>query len=81
MHSASPLAYYKFYAGEGGVRVPLIISGGPVSRNSKLKGGITDAFIHLTDIMPTILDITGVKHPGKKLQRSKDRTLNRKKAF
>ena len=63
--SASPLAYYKFYAGEGGVRVPLIISGGPVSRNSKLKGGITDAFIHLTDIMPTILDITGVKHPGK----------------
>jgi arylsulfatase/uncharacterized sulfatase len=63
--SASPLAYYKFYAGEGGVRVPLIISGGPVSRNSKLKSGITNAFTHVTDIMPTILDITGVTHPGR----------------
>ena len=28
--AASPLAYYKFYAGEGGLRVPLIIAGEPL---------------------------------------------------
>ena len=28
--AVSPLAYYKFYAGEGGLRVPLIISGEPL---------------------------------------------------
>ena len=27
--AVSPLSFYKFYAGEGGLRVPLIISGGP----------------------------------------------------
>jgi len=63
--SASPLAYYKWYAGEGGVRVPLIISGGSVSRESSLRGGISDAFAYLTDIVPTILEITGIKHPGR----------------
>ncbi len=63
--SASPLAYYKWHSGEGGVRVPLIISGGSVSRESNLKGGISNAFTYLTDIMPTILEVTGIKHPGR----------------
>ena len=29
--AASPLAFYKFYTGEGGMRVPLIIAGRPVA--------------------------------------------------
>ena len=30
--AASPLSLFKFYAGEGGMRVPLILSVGPLSR-------------------------------------------------
>ena len=57
--SVSPLAYYKFYAGEGGMRVPLIIAGKPVARQSQL----TPAFAWATDISPTILSLTGVSPP------------------
>jgi len=57
--SASPLAYYKFYAGEGGMRVPLIIAGKPVIRDD----GLTPAFAWATDITPTILSLTGVPQP------------------
>jgi arylsulfatase A-like enzyme len=57
--SASPLAYYKFYAGEGGMRVPLIIAGKPVAAQEQL----TRAFAWATDISPTILSLTGVSQP------------------
>lgn len=58
--AAGPLAYYKFYAGEGGMRVPLIITGEPVA----LAGPRTSAFAYVTDITPTILDLAGVSVPG-----------------
>jgi arylsulfatase A-like enzyme len=54
--AASPLAYYKFYAGEGGLRVPLIISGEPLA----VAKPITNAFSYVTDITPTILELAGV---------------------
>lgn len=57
--AASPLAFYKFYTGEGGMRVPLIISGMPVSNADKL----TSAFAWATDITPTILSLAGVAAP------------------
>jgi arylsulfatase A-like enzyme len=57
--SASPLAYYKFYAGEGGMRVPLIIAGKPVASPQSL----IRAFAWATDISPTILSLTGVSQP------------------
>ena len=57
--SASPLSYYKFYTAEGGMRVPLIISGIP----DGVKGAVTDSFSFATDITPTILDLTGTKAP------------------
>lgn len=57
--SASPLAYYKFYTGEGGMRVPLMISGAPV----KSEGGISQALAWATDITPTILALAGVAQP------------------
>jgi arylsulfatase A-like enzyme len=60
--SVSPLAYYKFYAGEGGMRVPLIIAGKPVARQQQL----TRAFAWATDISPTILSIAGVAQPGQR---------------
>ena len=57
--SASPLAFYKFYAGEGGLRVPLIIAGQSVLN----KGELNHALSHVTDITPTILTVAGVKAP------------------
>ncbi|MEH6550139.1 MAG: arylsulfatase [Pseudomonadales bacterium] len=75
--SASPLAYYKFYAGEGGMRVPLIIAGKPVASQSSL----TRAFAWATDISPTILSLTGVSQPaqryaGRPVQRITGRDLS-----
>ena len=58
--SASPLAFYKFYTGEGGMRVPLIISGEPVQQTGELSA----AFTWATDITPTILALSGVAQPS-----------------
>jgi arylsulfatase A-like enzyme len=58
--SVSPLAYYKFYTGEGGMRVPLIIAGESLPRKQQLN----HAFAWATDITPTILTLAGVERPG-----------------
>ena len=58
--AASPGTFHKFYAGEGGVRVPLIISG-PGIEQAKIK----KSFAHIKDIVPTILQLTGTQdHEG-----------------
>ena len=59
--AASPLAYYKFYAGEGGMRVPLIVTGPGV-----VAGEIDRAFTFVTDITPTLLSYAGVAAPGRR---------------
>ncbi len=59
--AASPLSYYKFYAGEGGLRVPLIIAGEAIASKQQK----TNAFSYVTDIAPTILEIAGVETPGR----------------
>ena len=58
--AASPLAYYKFYAGEGGMRVPLIVAGQALPR----QGVLVREFSFVTDITPTILSFAGVTPPG-----------------
>jgi arylsulfatase/uncharacterized sulfatase len=58
--AVGPLAYYKFYVGEGGMRVPLIISG----ESMPAKDQWTSAFAWVTDITPTILDMAGVNPPA-----------------
>lgn len=56
--AASPSAFFKFYAGEGGLRAPLIFSGPniPISESKT-------AFSMVTDITPTILSIAGIEQP------------------
>lgn len=61
--AASPLAYYKFYAGEGGLRVPLIVAGEPLNARPLQ----TQAFAWATDITPTILSIADVERPGSRV--------------
>jgi len=60
--AAAPLAYYKFYSGEGGMRVPLIIAG----EKLPLKQVLSNAFTYVTDITPTILELTGVSAPAQR---------------
>jgi arylsulfatase/uncharacterized sulfatase len=60
--AASPLAYYKFYAGEGGMRVPLIVAGESLPQ----QGVLSHAFSFVTDITPTILSFAGVTPPGER---------------
>ena len=59
--AASPLYYYKFHASEGGLRVPLVMAGPGISRSDEL----TDEFVFVTDLMPTILSLVGIEsHRG-----------------
>ncbi len=57
--AASPFAYYKFHVGEGGMRVPLIITNVP----GQNRGEVSDAFSWATDIAPTLLAAAGVSPP------------------
>jgi arylsulfatase/uncharacterized sulfatase len=58
--AAAPLNMYKFYAGEGGIRVPLIIAGVPGMAQNRIQGSLA----HVTDLVPTLLDLARVAHPG-----------------
>lgn len=63
--AAAPLATHKFYAGEGGLRVPLIISGPDVLPKDQTGGRIHGGFTHVMDITPTLLELADVAHPGR----------------
>lgn len=60
--SSSPFRFFKGFATEGGIRAPLIIKSagdpGPAS-------GWNHSFIHVTDIMPTLLEIAGAPYPDR----------------
>lgn len=60
--AAAPLSDYKFFAGEGGLRSPLIVSGVLGIKANQ----IATAFAHVTDIVPTLLELAGVEpHDGR----------------
>jgi len=52
---SSPFSYFKYYTGEGGIRVPLIFSGKNIPKNQR-----TNTFCFFTDIAPTIYDLVGI---------------------
>ena len=59
--AASPLYYYKFHASEGGLRVPLVMAGPGINKSDEL----TDEFVFVTDLAPTILSLVDVEnHQG-----------------
>jgi len=60
--AASPLGHYKFHSGEGGIRVPLIISGPQVAGSH--RGRISHSRAFVKDLAPTILAMAGTHHPG-----------------
>lgn len=58
--STSPFRFFKSFTTEGGIRAPLIIKMPGIMKKS---GSWNRSFIHVTDILPTILEITEVKYP------------------
>ena len=64
--AASPLGHYKFHSGEGGMRVPMMISG-PILAE-QLQGQISHSKAFVKDLGPTILTIAGTQHPGSDYQ-------------
>ncbi|KAK6065203.1 arylsulfatase [Seiridium cupressi] len=70
--ATAPYRLYKMHSTEGGCRVPLVVkppgslvpaaisSSPPKAEGSSI---ITDAFCTVLDIVPTVLEIAGLKHP------------------
>ncbi|MEO1043570.1 MAG: arylsulfatase [Pseudomonadota bacterium] len=55
--AASPSRLMKFYASEGGIRVPLIVAGPGVE-----EGAVYHGRAFMTDIAPTLLEMAAVPH-------------------
>ena len=59
--SSSPLRLYKGFTADGGIRAPLIIK--MPSSVIKHEGEWNKSFVHVSDIMPTVLALAGVNFP------------------
>ena len=55
--SSAPFNLYKFYASEGGLRVPMVVAGPGIAPQ-----GLADAPMHVTDLAPTLLDAADVEY-------------------
>ncbi|NOR34595.1 MAG: sulfatase-like hydrolase/transferase, partial [Bacteroidales bacterium] len=58
--SMTPSRMYKGFTAEGGIRSPLLVK---LPGNMANAGSINQSFLHIRDIMPTILDTAGIKQP------------------
>jgi arylsulfatase A-like enzyme len=58
--SSSPFRFFKSFTTEGGIRAPLIIK---TTGNMKNAGQWNRGFVHVTDLMPTLLDYAGAVYP------------------
>ena len=60
---STPFKLYKSFMYEGGIAVPAIAWG------PGIKGGaLKREFAHVTDVAPTIFELTGARHPGTEYQ-------------
>jgi arylsulfatase A-like enzyme len=59
----APSRLYKMFSTQGGCRVPLVVK--PIKHGNSSEGGkIADAFCTAMDLVPTMLEYSGLKHPG-----------------
>lgn len=56
--SSAPSRLFKGYTTEGGIHTTAFVAGPGV-----VGGRISNAFLHVKDITPTVLDLAGVPHP------------------
>ncbi|GAM84079.1 hypothetical protein ANO11243_020710 [Dothideomycetidae sp. 11243] len=59
----APGRLYKMFTSEGGIRVPLIVSY-PGFKEGRIGGSIDHGFTTVMDILPTVLELARVPHPG-----------------
>ena len=57
--SMSPCRMFKGFTAEGGIRSPLLVK---VPGQAANAGTMIHSFVHVRDIMPTILDVAGADH-------------------
>jgi arylsulfatase len=62
--SSSPFRLFKAFTSEGGIRAPLMIKM-PAS-GMKHEGEWNKSFVHVSDIMPTVLALAGANYPQNK---------------
>jgi arylsulfatase/uncharacterized sulfatase len=62
--SNTPFALIKGSPGEGGMRVPFILSLPPALKGAIRDGSVADAFAWGTDVLPTLLELGGIPLPG-----------------
>jgi arylsulfatase A-like enzyme len=74
--ATAPSRLYKAFTTEGGIRVPALVHYPQLAR----QGAISHAFSTVMDITPTILDLAGVRHPGKRW-RGRDVAVPRGKSW
>lgn len=60
--SDTPFSYFKTTGYEGGTQVPLIVAGPGITK----RGVDTSQMLHVTDVLPTILDFAGVARPNER---------------
>lgn len=58
--SSSPFRLFKSFASEGGIRAPLMIK---LPKDSLNRGQWNKSFVHVTDLMPTVLELAEVSYP------------------
>ncbi len=58
--ATAPSRLFKAFITEGGIRCPLIVRYPPIAANG---GKISHAFSTVMDILPTMIELAGVRHP------------------
>ncbi len=58
--STAPFRLFKGFTAEGGIKAPLMVK---MPGNTKNAGQWNRSFTHVTDLMPTLLELTGASYP------------------
>lgn len=58
--SSSPFRLFKSFTSEGGIKAPLIVK---LPQTSANNGNWNTSFAHVTDLMPTFLELAGASYP------------------
>lgn len=63
--TSTPFRLFKRHISEGGLRIPMIVSGGYLNSKPKFKKGLVNHNIFsIRDIAPTIQELVGVSYPS-----------------
>lgn len=64
--ATAPSRLFKMYSTEGGCRVPLVLRTPKSTQDHRREGSgqVSHAYCSVMDIVPTCLDLAGLKHPG-----------------